>query len=45
MMTQDRWSSTKAASVQLGCDRQIFGVESLHVRGKKCIIHLQHTGA
>ena len=24
---------------------KVFGVESLHVRGKKCIIHLQHIGA
>ena len=35
--TQDRQSSTKAASVQLGCDRQVFGVESLHVRGKNIL--------
>ena len=45
MRTQDRWSDTKAASVQLGCDGQVFRVESLHARGKKCIIHLQHARA
>ena len=45
MRTQDRWSSTKAVSVQLGCDRQVLRVVSLHVRGKECIIHLQHTRA
>ena len=30
MRTQDRWSGTKAASVQLGHNRHVFRVESLH---------------
>ena len=45
MRTQDRQSSAEAATVQLGCDRQVFRVESLHFRGKKCTGHLQHTQA
>ena len=36
MRTQDRWSSI-AASVQLGCDRQVFGVESLMLEVKNVL--------
>ena len=45
MMTQDRQSSAEAATVQLGCGRQVFRVESLHFRGKECTFHLQHSRA
>ena len=34
--TQDRQSSTKAAQVHLGHNRQVFRVESLYARGNKC---------
>ena len=37
MRDQDRWSSAKAATVQLGCNRQVFRAKSLHVGGKNVL--------
>ena len=45
MRIQDGQSSAEEATVQLECDRQVYGVESLYFRGKERTVHLLHTRA